>query len=72
MNENRAAIKFGKIVRQMRQERGWTQFDLAAELEADAAYVSRIERGIKNVSIETITKLAKVFGIKLIFGDKSL
>ncbi len=72
MKDNRAAEKFGKIIRQMRKERNWTQFDLAAELEADAAYVSRIERGIKNLSIETISRLAKVFDVKIRFGKKIL
>ncbi len=72
MKENRAAKKFGKIVREMREERNWTQFDLAAEMQADAAYVSRIERGAKNISLETMFKLAKILGVKVYFGDKSL
>ncbi|HEY9778278.1 MAG TPA: helix-turn-helix transcriptional regulator [Planktothrix sp.] len=67
-----AAQKFGKIVRQMREERGWTQDDLAAELNADAAYISRIENGKKNASLETVLKLASAFGVKVSFGDKRL
>ena len=61
MKDNRAAIRFGKIIRQMRIDRGWTQFDLAAELEADAAYVSRIELGKKNLSLVTVLRLAESF-----------
>ncbi len=61
MKDNRAAIRFGKIIRQMRIDRGWTRFNLAAELEADAAYVSRIELGKKNLSLVTVLRLAESF-----------
>jgi transcriptional regulator with XRE-family HTH domain len=72
MRNSRAVEKFGNIVRSMRKERSWTQDDLAAELDADAAYISRIERGVKNPSLETILRLAAAFGVKLSFGNKAL
>jgi len=72
MKDIRAAIKFGKIIRQMRLEHDWTQLELAGEMDVDAAYISRIELGKKNLSLETILKLAKVFGVKVWFGDKNL
>jgi transcriptional regulator with XRE-family HTH domain len=72
MKENRASIRFGKIVRQMRKERNWSQLDLADELGTDAAYISRIELGMKNLSLETLMRLAKVFSVKMSFGDKQL
>ena len=38
----------------------------------DAAYVFRVKRDIKNPSLETIMKLAKVLGVEVRFGDKML
>lgn len=70
MNDVKIAIRFGKIVRELRLQRNWTQDDLAAELGVDAAYISRIERGQKNVSLETVIRLSAVFGVKVLFGDK--
>jgi transcriptional regulator with XRE-family HTH domain len=56
----------------MRKERNWTQFDLAAELGADGAYVSRIERGLKNPSLETVLRVATAFGVRVYFGGRKL
>jgi transcriptional regulator with XRE-family HTH domain len=72
MTKTPSAAKFGKIVKQMRLERGWTQDFLAGELDADAAYISRIENGKKMPSLETILKLATAFGVKVMFGEKRL
>jgi len=72
MEELRAPVKFGKIVREMRLKRNWTQDYLAAELGVDAAFISRIERGMKNPSLETVLRLASALNVKLRFGDKTL
>jgi transcriptional regulator with XRE-family HTH domain len=72
MKEPRAAEKFGKIIRKLRHDRQWTQDELAAEMQADASYISRIERGLKNPSLETVLKLAEVFEIKVRFGNQTL
>lgn len=67
-----AAAKFGKVIRRLRLERGWTQYDLAAEMEVDAAFISRIERGRKVPSLETILRLAQALKVVVLFGDKKL
>jgi UDP-N-acetylglucosamine 1-carboxyvinyltransferase len=70
MRDIKAAQRFGKIIRDLRHQRKWTQDDLAAELEVDAAYISRIELGKKNISLETMLRLADAFGVRISFGDK--
>lgn len=72
MNDVKIAIRFGKIVRELRRQHNWTQDDLAAELGVDAAYISRIERGQKNPSLETLVRLATAFSVKISFGNKTL
>jgi transcriptional regulator with XRE-family HTH domain len=58
------AILFGKKVREIRLKRGMSQGDLAKILGVHRAYVSGIERGVRNPSLVTIEKFAKAFGIK--------
>ncbi len=67
-----AAVKFGKVIRNLRKERNWTQYDLAAEMEVDAAFISRIELGRKVPSLETILRLAQALKVPVFFGDKKL
>ncbi|MDQ5933330.1 MAG: hypothetical protein QG574_628 [Cyanobacteriota bacterium erpe_2018_sw_21hr_WHONDRS-SW48-000092_B_bin.40] len=67
-----AAAKFGKVIRNLRKERNWTQYDLAAEMDVDAAFISRIERGRKVPSLETILRLAQALKVQVLFGDKKL
>lgn len=50
--------EFGKRVRAAREERGWTQEDLAAEAGLDRTYVGGIERGERNLALLNVNKLA--------------
>jgi transcriptional regulator with XRE-family HTH domain len=49
----------GRNVRAARKEMGWSQEDLAFETEIDRTYISGIERGVRNPSLDMIVKLAK-------------
>jgi transcriptional regulator with XRE-family HTH domain len=62
-------LKFGETVRLLREAQSWSQDDLAGELGCDRAYISQIERGIKNPSLRTMIKLASVFAVKVTFAD---
>lgn len=64
--------KFGSILRQLREDNNWTQEDLAAELECDRAYVSQLERGLKNPSLQTMVKLARVLSVNVKFAEQIL
>ena len=57
--------KFGKQVRNLRRERGWSQEDLADNSGVHRTYIGAIERGEQNVSIDNIIKLAKALGVSL-------
>jgi transcriptional regulator with XRE-family HTH domain len=58
-------IALGKAIRQLRQEKGISQEDLALSAEVDRSYVGRIERGDNNAAILTLLKLAKALGVSL-------
>ncbi|WP_326543177.1 helix-turn-helix domain-containing protein [Pseudorhodoferax sp.] len=49
---------FGIAVRQLREQRGWSQEHLAALSDLNRSYVGEIERGRVIVSIVTVQKLA--------------
>lgn len=48
-----------------REKAGLSQAQLAEKLGTDQASISRIERGQRNITLETLAKLAKVLGLKV-------
>jgi transcriptional regulator with XRE-family HTH domain len=57
---------FGKNVKFMRTERGWSQEKLALTADLDRTYVPGIEKGERNVSITVIQKIADAFKVDII------
>jgi len=53
----------GKKLRELREEKGLLLRQVAAELEVDTAYISKMERGEKNIRKEHILKFAEVYQI---------
>jgi transcriptional regulator with XRE-family HTH domain len=54
---------FGHNVRQARKEKGWTQEQLAFEAGVKRAYLSEVENGQRNVSLDVVEKLARALDI---------
>jgi transcriptional regulator with XRE-family HTH domain len=54
---------FGDRVQRLRTERGWTQEDLAEAADLHRTYITAVERGQRNISLDAIDKLARGFGI---------
>jgi transcriptional regulator with XRE-family HTH domain len=50
---------FGQNVREARKAVGLSQEALAAEVGLDRTYISGIERGVRNPSLDVIVKIAK-------------
>lgn len=57
-----AAILFGKRLKVKRQAKGMTQAELSEETGITAAYISVIERGRANPSLDMIIKLSDAVG----------
>lgn len=57
--------KFGIIVKELRVEKGFSQEALANKSEIDRTYMSDIEKGERNISLEIIQKLSNALGIKI-------
>jgi DNA-binding XRE family transcriptional regulator len=55
----------GKVIVQLRSDRGISQEKLALDAEMDRTRVGEIERGEANATIDTLSKIANVLGQKL-------
>jgi transcriptional regulator with XRE-family HTH domain len=63
---NEAAPKaLGKRIRQLRQERGWSQERLADEAGMHRTYMWGIEQGVRNPSVRHLVRIAEALGISL-------
>jgi transcriptional regulator with XRE-family HTH domain len=57
--------KLGGRVRQLREDRGWSQEGFAHKGSLGRSFTGAIERGEKDVRLSTLIKLAKSLGISL-------
>jgi len=57
--------KFGTVVRDRRTQLGISQEDLAERADLHRTYVSDVERGARNVSLQSIAKLASALEISV-------
>lgn len=62
---NTTRVLFGKRVKQLRLQAGLSQEAFAHKCGLDRTYVSGIERGLRNPTLEVIAILAKGLGIEL-------
>lgn len=60
-----AHAAYGRALRELRTERGFSQERLALAAGLDRTYVSSIERGERNPSLTNILKLANTLGVKV-------
>jgi transcriptional regulator with XRE-family HTH domain len=58
-------LAFGRRVRERRVALGLSQEDLAERADLDRTYISGIERGLRNVSLLNITRLASALRVKV-------
>jgi len=63
MRRDRILTKFGKTLRELRTERGLSQWALADKAGLDHNYVGMIERGERNPAVVNVVKLAKALDV---------
>ena len=60
-----ALVKLGRNLRAAREQRGWSQEELAFRCGVHRTYVGAVERGEYNVTILTLSKLTRSLGISV-------
>ena len=60
--QNPDAVRFGAILRRIREQRGWTRKKLATRAGMHPAYVSIVEQGGNVPSLTTVLELIEVLG----------
>ena len=60
-----AVRQFAVRVRELRKAKGWSQERLAEEADLHRTYIGGIERGLRNISLWNIAKLAHAFGVPI-------
>jgi len=54
----------GEAIRQVRKQKGMTIEDFAGESDINAKYISRIENGKRNITLNTLLKICEGLDIK--------
>lgn len=62
----RLAFELGSAVRQLREQRGWTQIQLARAADMTQPAVARFEAGGTVPTIPVLERLAQALGAKLV------
>lgn len=64
---NPICSQIGEKIRQFRKGKDWTQADLAEKIGISQQIISRVEKGLENISIATLKKITDALGIKVHF-----
>lgn len=59
MNESKLENIFGKVLKNLRTEAGYSQEKLALDCELDRTYISMLERGKRQPTLKTIFNLCE-------------
>jgi transcriptional regulator with XRE-family HTH domain len=72
MKKDIVLIEFGNRVRQLRNDKDWSQEELSFKSGFHRTYIGMIERAERNISLKNIARIAKTFDIKIedLFIDK--
>jgi transcriptional regulator with XRE-family HTH domain len=65
ISTNNVLIKFGKSVRKVREEKSWTQEELADNANLHRTYIGMIERAEKNITLINIKKIADALNVPI-------
>ncbi|MBA6156511.1 helix-turn-helix transcriptional regulator [Tenacibaculum sp. S7007] len=73
MKKDSVLVKFGNKVRQLRNEKGWSQEELSFKSGFHRTYIGMVERAERNISLKNIERIAKTFNIEIqdLFTNKN-
>ena len=57
--------KVGQRIKELRTQQGLSQEEFAFKCDLDRTYITSLERGKRNISLENLEKIAKAFNMTL-------
>lgn len=57
--------KVGRRIKELRTKQGLSQEEFAFKCDLDRTYITSLERGKRNISLENLEKIAKAFNMTL-------
>jgi len=63
MDKEAVQIGFGKKLRKLREEKGFIQEELAYKANLHFTYIGQAERGLRNLTLHSIAKIAKALRV---------
>ncbi len=64
--ENEKMLKeIGSMIKKLREKKKLSQEELAFQAKIDRTYISGIEKGERNISVTTYSKLAEALDVKI-------
>jgi transcriptional regulator with XRE-family HTH domain len=63
--EDRVLSDVGRRIAESRIARGWTQEQFAERLDVGAKYIQAVERGLENLTLRTLAKIASELGVSI-------
>ena len=69
--ETQALKNLARRVRELRRKKRWTQEACAEHAQLATAYLSGVERGVRNPTVRVLSRLAHAFGVPIgaLFDD---
>lgn len=61
--DNKFIRDIGKRIRQKREERGWSQEQLAIEADIDNSHLGKLERGEGNPTLKLVFRIAQALEV---------
>ena len=61
-----SARGLGKMLRSLRERKGWSQVDVAKKAKVSQAYIAKLEAGVrKNPSLATLKRISKALKVEV-------
>lgn len=57
--------EFGRLVRQQRELKGWSQDELAHRADLHRTYIGSVERGERNITLESAYRISQALQLQL-------
>lgn len=67
MNNTQERVRIGQRVAELRKEKGMTQTELAERCGLSQSHIARIERGMYNFQLYTLSQIANALHCKIDF-----